>query len=137
MKKTIAAISGRGNFAPLELEMIGELVSLVPSENLQSFAKALLCDTLELNKLKNGVITLPTIFCYVKEALRRYAKEQSEIIYARLRNGDSGALVGIFSEEELDEMETLGWGDGMKSKIEAKIFSKTCGEKLKEFENDV
>ena len=130
MKKTIAAISGRGNFAPLELEMIGELVSLVPSENLQSFAKALLCDTLELNKLKNGVITLPTIFCYVKEALRRYAKEQSEIIYARLRNGDSG-------EEELDEMETLGWGDGMKSKIEAKIFSKTCGEKLKEFENDV
>ena len=34
-------------------------------------------------------------------------------------------------------MEALGWGDGMKSKIEAKIFSKTCGEKLKEFENDV
>ncbi|MBE3021328.1 hypothetical protein [Campylobacter sp. 7477a] len=136
MKKTIAAISGRGNFAPLELEMIGELVSLVPKDNLQDFARALLCDTHELNKLKSATITLPMVFYYVKDAVRRYAKEQSELIYLRLRGGENSVLNELFSDDELGEIETLGWGDGIKSKIETKIFSKMCGEKFKEFGDD-
>ena len=112
-------VANKGDFNAFEMGLLSELISAVPNHRQSELAKMLFCDTDGLNRLRNGVITIPMVTHYVKKTLKREAKDRAAIVYEDFRNGVD---IKFFSDKEMKEYDTLGIGDGFRQKIAERIY---------------
>ncbi|MGG7047987.1 MULTISPECIES: hypothetical protein [unclassified Campylobacter] len=128
----MAIISQRANFIPYEEKGVGELLSFVPVNQHERFLDMLLYDTLGFNRGFGNAISAAMVAFYVKEVLGDVAQDEGERLFMRFCNGeDVGQQIGeLFSTDELEKIEFLGYGTSFKERIIAKIYAKKGKGKL-------